>query len=227
MTNDYPEKYARLVDSIRNNENNATYTPTIDDQLYLAIYLYEKSVTEPNNTEWRKSEFPEAVRKTLDHDLSTVLENLSETDVVNLIEPRGSGTFIRSNRTGDLFYRPTDKFEELLGEEIRRFVADLSEETEGASAVADGGTARPTLRSVAADALDVDPFEVESEVQDFNDPVDRMENYDTAVQAIESEPDVQQRRDYQPLGWRNAALKYQLSSIGVALVEDADLRDFN
>lgn len=111
----------------------------------------------------------------------------------------------------------------LLDEEISRFIDDL--QTQGKTQplpTPDGGERseeRPpeTLRTVAARALDVSPAEVEEELTGPTDPVDRMNSYDSAVKAIKESDQVSRNGDYDEMGWRNMALKWELSEQAVRI----------
>jgi hypothetical protein len=98
---------------------------------------------------------------------------------------------------------------------LRRF-DDLTVEADGERIAADGGddTANPiTVRTVAAEALDVDPEDVDEEILGTEDIVDRMEKYDDVVTAIKEHEAVERGRDYDEVGWRNRAHRWGLSRV--------------
>ncbi|WP_396611599.1 hypothetical protein ACH9L7_15575 [Haloferax sp. S1W] len=218
---DISEKYERLVEHIQNHPENQNRT-SIPSQIKIAIWLYERGVTEPRGIRHRRKKIEEELDVTLEHEVDNTLENVAKTDAVNLHAPLSGRSFIASDRLDGLEFRPSEEVIEIVDQEVELLIRDLENQgSEGAGEVAaDGGNEDPTsVREVVAKALGVAPSLVEREFLEEGDGVERMNKYDTAVQAVESSPNVTKGEEYVPIGWRNAAHRYQLSSVGVKLVE--------
>jgi len=201
-----------------------SHHPSVDDQVVLLKWLVTQGLHE-NEDEWtRKRPIERSIGDKVDTQIQTLLDNLEDLNLVEKKDLQGGRSFIRSERTDRLFFAPGDEFRQLLAEEVSRLLDDIQDqdgddsddETPRLTAFADGGgnedDGETTLRDVAAEALDVDPPDVEEAVTTPADPVDRMKNYDTAVAQIEQSDDVERGRDYDRLGWRNRANRWALSS---------------
>lgn len=223
-----PKKYDRFAKAIAESPLNQGYKPSLPDQILLGIQLYERQYTEPKDRECKISDAEKwPVVGDLNCSVETVLDNISETIVVNEIEPSGNGSFISNERTGDFYRVPNEEAMDLLDEEISRLFEDLRDQPETATAVTDGGeTPLKTVRTVAADALGVEPRLVEQAISDHDDPVDRLDPFDNAVEAIEEDNSVAKGTEYGRMGWRREARKYQVSRVGVSLIKNTDLSDF-
>ncbi|WP_156037886.1 hypothetical protein [Haloferax prahovense] len=226
---DIPEKYERLANHIKNHPENRNRT-SVPSQIKIAIWLYERGVTESRDIKLRRKEIEEDLNLTLDTEISTTLENVAKTDAVNLHAPLSGRSFIASDRLDGLEFRPSEEVIKIVDQEIELLIQDLDTQGPGTpgEVVADGGSEGQTsVREVVAESLGVAPSLVESTILGEDDGVERMDKYDTAVQAVESSPDVTKGEDYVPIGWRNAAHRYQLSTVGVKLVEySKGLSDF-
>lgn len=194
------------------------------------------------------AEVIDALEDSLNHATETVLGNLVDIDVVERVPVRGSGTYIRNHRTETNYYSSSDDgFVSSITEEITRFLLDVRDQERTAQpAVADGGSEEesPSIREVAADALDVRPDELveeltgtldfiddvpeleEDEQIQLDDPVERMNNYDTAVSSVINHDDVGRGREYEPMGWRNVANRYTLTQMATAIENNHSVSDF-
>jgi len=79
-----------------------------------------------------------------------------------------------------------------------------------------------TLRSVVAAALDVEA-PVEDALTNPTDHIERIVRFDDVVAAIIESEEVSRGRAYEPMGWRNAANKWVLTTIAKARKENESL----
>lgn len=221
----------------------------VEDQVTLAYWFYNNDVTAPKDREKRTAEIIEALAEQLDHEPETVIGNLVGIDVLERVPTPGSGTYIRNHRTEDNFYTPDeDGYLEQLKEEITRLLLDiLEQERTQKPTAAGGGSAQdiPSIRVVAADAIDVSPDEVvhaltgtlefiteipepdDDEEIELDDPVERMNNFDSAVKAIIAHDEIDRGRNYEPMGWRNVANRYTLTQRAAAIEDNHSMSDFS
>ncbi|GGM52790.1 hypothetical protein GCM10009006_37410 [Haloarcula argentinensis] len=61
----------------------------------------------------------------------------------------------------------------------------------------------------------------------MDDPVERMNNFDSAAKAIIDHNGVERDRDYEPMGWRNVANRYTLTQKAVAVEDNHSVSDFS
>lgn len=162
----------------------------------------------------------------IDHTVRTVLDNLEEIGVLVQFDPPGGGSYIRQHRTSENFFDPSSRdFIPLLEEDLSRLLADLDTQEQAQPAVANGDEQgndgdeeqSETLRSIAADALEVDEPAVERELQEPTDPIVRMTQYDGVVKAIKRSDEVSRGRIYDEMGFRSMALRWTLSERAVAV----------
>ncbi|WP_181685369.1 hypothetical protein [Halorhabdus salina] len=214
-------RYNTAEEKIRDKHS---HHPSVDDQVFLLQWFVAQGL-HASEDEWtRKRPIERAIVDKVDTKVQTLLNNLEELDLLEKKDLQGGRSFIRSERTDEMFFTPEDDdFRQLLAEEVSRLLEDIQDRDREdpddevpLTAVADGGdnTGKDdfTLREVAAEALEVEPAEVETELTTPADPVDRMENYDTVVVQIENRNEVQRGRNYDRLGWRNRANRWALSS---------------
>jgi hypothetical protein len=206
--------YDDLEDWIRTENGNHD---SLDDQVSVARWFWDRNLTVVDDRVVRTSQVEEDVEHRLDHQVRTSLDNLEKIGVLVQFDPPGSGSYIRHHRTETNFYDPSArKFVPLLEEELSRFLDDLASRPDQTPQVADGGSEEDdelssTLRGVAANALGVARQGVESELTDPEDPIERMNRFDTVVKAIKNSEEVSRRRNYDEMGWRNSALRWCLS----------------
>jgi len=192
---------------------------SVGDQVTTAHWFRRRDITVNEDRVARTNQVRDHVRHRLDYSVRTVLDNLEEIGVLEKIDPPGSGSFIRHHRSGENFFDPSSRdFVPYLQEDMAQFIDDMQTQEESVAPIADGGLGdedeketNKTLRSVAADALDVDESAVEEELQEPSDPVERMNRYDKAVKAVKASDAVERNRDYDEMGWRNMALRWTLS----------------
>lgn len=79
-----------------------------------------------------------------------------------------------------------------------------------------------TLREIAADALDVQ-MAVEDGLTNPTDHIERMVRFDDVAKAIIDNEEVKRGRSYEPMGWRNAANKWVLTTTAKARKENESL----
>ncbi|MFB6073288.1 MAG: hypothetical protein ABEJ88_10010 [Halobacterium sp.] len=233
------------IEELIRNENSGD---CVEDQVAMAYWFYDNDVTAQEERVNPTAEIIAGLEEDLSHAPETVIGNLVDIEVLQRVPVSGSGTYIRNHRTETNFYTPSeDGFVASITEEITRLLLDVREQERAAqAAVADGGPneENPTLREVAAEAVDVSPDElvealtgtvhfidelprsdVEEEVQ-LNDAVKRMNLYDSAVKAIEDNDGVEKRREYGPMGWRNVANRYTLTQTATAIENNHSVTDF-
>jgi len=209
-----------IEDRIRSENGNQ---PSCEDQVYTAYWFLENEITAPEETVVRTNTVYDQIGHRLDHGVRTVLDNLEDINILERRAPPGGGSYIRHHRTGRNFFDPRAReWVPLLDEEVSRFIDDMNAQDTSAQAIADGGEDETedespiTLRSVAAEALDVEQHEVEEELTEPED-VERMNNYDLVVGAIERNEEVSRNGNYDAMGWRNMAIRWTLSAAAVAL----------
>lgn len=233
------------IEELIRNENAGE---CVDDQVEMAYWFYDNDVTEPDDREKRTAEIIDALENDLEHAPETVLGNLVDINVVERVPVRGSGTYIRNHRTGTNYYSPNDQeFVASITEEITRLLLDIrDQERKSEPAVADGGEDNDSvaIREVAADAIgatpdnlvqeltgtiqfinDVPELEAEDQLQ-LDDPVVRMNNFDVAAKAVVDHERIEQRREYEPMGWRNVANRYTLTQKAKAIEDNHSVSDF-
>jgi hypothetical protein len=187
--------------------------PSVDDQVWLAQWAKRRELFVDHDEVLRTKQIKETAQESVDYNPETLLHNLEEIGVFEKVEPQGNRSFIRSERTGEAFFTPDDdEFPPLLAEEISKLLEDIQNE-QVAVPITDGGTEEDpeTLRSIAAEALEVKPEMVEEEITQYSDPVKRMDRYETVVEAIIESDEVQRSGNYDLIGWRNAANRWGLS----------------
>lgn len=219
----------------------------VDDQVQMAYWFWENEVIEPEDRWKRTTEVGEALEDTLNHGPRTVIENLNEIGVLEL-NPGGETKYIRKHRTEDNYWTPEeDGFVDAITDEITRFLLDMrDQERVRHGALADGGSNDDSrsIREIAAEALEVAPDEVVSELTGtlefieevpepakegqliLDDPVERMNRYDTASSAVIDHEDVERGRNYEPMGFRNQSNRYTISETAVAVERNKSLSDF-
>lgn len=220
----------------------------VEDQVTMAYWFYDNDVTEPNDREKRTAEVIDALDDQMEHEPETVIGNLVGIDVLDRVPTRGSGTYIRNHRTEDNFYTPNeDGYLAQLKEEITRLLLDIREEerTSNHDNKNDEDNSKTTsLRAIAADAIDVTPdnlvyaltgtiefisevpeLEADEEIE-LDDPVERMNNFDSAAKAIIESNEVEPGRNYESMGWRNVANRYTLTRRAVAIEENHSVTEF-
>ncbi|RKD85226.1 hypothetical protein ATJ93_4728 [Halopiger aswanensis] len=99
--------------------------------------------------------------------------------------------------------------------------SDMTDETE-AGDEEDTDSAPTTLRSVAADALDVE-LVVEDALMNPTDHIERMVRFDDVVTAVIESDEVSRGQAYEPMGWRNTANKWVLTTTAKARKENESL----
>lgn len=220
----------------------------VDDQVTMAYWFYNNDVTSSKDHEKRTAEIIEALAKELEHEPETVIGNLVSIEVLERVPTSGSGTYIRNHRTENNFYTPDeDGFLDELKKEITHLLLDIQEqERTQKSTVADSSSNKgvPTIREVAAEAIDVTPDDLvyaltgtlkfiteipdlkDDEEIDLDDPVERMNNFDSVVNAIVSHDEVERGRNYEPMGWRNVANRYTLTQRAAAIEDNHSVTDF-
>ena len=220
----------------------------VDDQVTMAYWFYNNDVTEPNEREKRTAEITDALVDQIEHEPETVIGNLVSIDVLERVPTPGSGTYIRNHRTEKNFYTPDeDGYLARLKEEIARLLLDIREEerTRNDEESDEDSRTTATLRTVAADAIDVTPdnlvygltgtiefisevpeLDAEEEIE-LDNPVERMNKFDSAAKAIVDHSEVERGREYEPMGWRNVANRYTLTRRAVAIEDNHSMSDFS
>lgn len=190
---------------------------SVADQMTVARWFWKRGITTLQDQVARTSQVSEGTEHRLDHQVRTCLDNLEEIGILVQFDPPGSGRYIRHHRSGENFYDPsTREFVPLLEEDLSRFLDDLASRTEPPLQRTDGGDDEAemppeTLRSVAREALDIEEEGVEDALTSPDDPIERMNRYDSVVKAIKDSEEVSRNRDYDQMGWRNSALRWALS----------------
>ncbi|RJT07164.1 hypothetical protein [Halococcus sp. IIIV-5B] len=206
------------------------HQPSCEDQIFAGYWFFEQGVTDVAEEYARTSAVEDSIGHQLDHTVRDVLDNLEEIGVLRQRSPPGNGIYIRNHRTEENFFDPTNQdFIDLLTEEISRFIRDMqTQEQEEPLPTPDGDESDDeessgTLRTIAADALDIEPSIVEEALTNPDDPVDRMNRYDTVLDAVKRSDTVSRNGDYDGMGWRNMALRWTLSKRGVRLEKNESL----
>lgn len=234
--------YDRIDEWIR--EENG-HQPSHPDQLITASWFYRNDITVSDDNDRRTSQVKESLQDRLDHEVAGVLDNLADIGVIEKNEP-STRRLILNERTRDAFFTPNDEdFPPNLFEEISRLVYDLHlREGEGKSGrfpgqlqlptiapVADGGGSGATagtddicqFRQFIADELEIDPPDVEGALVEPDDPVECMMQFDTLIEAIKESDEVERKREYDQIGWRNRANRWTLSETAKRVEENESL----
>ncbi|WP_336001461.1 hypothetical protein [Halorientalis halophila] len=198
----------------------------MDDQVWLANWTKMEELYVSEDSILRTTQIEEQVDEELEYNPITVIENLEDIGLLEKVEPTGARSFIKSERTQELFYTPENPdFLSLLAEEVDRLFEDLDQEQKSMVTVPDGGDedghgSKTTLRAVVAEALEVDEGNVEEAILGEPDPVERLDRYETAVTAIIESDEVERGREYDVMGWRNSANRWGLSSRAEVIVQE-------
>lgn len=160
-----------------------------------------------------RSELHEQVGHELAFDLSTVLENLTETELVERVEASGPPTFVVEERSSEVVNGAVREAAEqnlsALRDHLDSEIYTTPSDPDAAITVADG--AGRTVRHVLAEAFDVPPADVSSELH-RGDPV---ETVNSAVRAIKADESVESREGYGQIVFRTAAHRYRLTEAAV------------
>ncbi len=207
------------VDELIEEEHG--HMPSSEDQKTLYHRMVDDGVVSTSDERLRTAEVEDKYGPYLDHQTSSVLDNLENLDIVDKFEPTGGRSFIRNERTDEMFFTPeADGFIESFEEEQSRLIGDLeplpSEETaKSVEATADGGY--PTRREVVAEELSVPESLVEQTLTGPQDIVTQMGLFDDAVGAIEDHDEVEKESEYGAMGWRNRANRWAVSEYAMTL----------
>lgn len=207
---------------------------SVDDQVITAAWFWNRDITALKDRVARTNQVDDHIGHRLEYQTRTILDNLEEIGVLLQIDPPGSGQYIRNHRTGENFYDPRSReFVPVLEEDLSRLIEDLRTSQEQEAPIANGGNDEDTehdedeesttLRDVAAETLEVSEGEVEDELTDPDDPIERMNRYDSVVKAIKNSEHVSRTRNYDEMGWRNSALRWTLSELGEAVEANESL----
>lgn len=79
------------------------------------------------------------------------------------------------------------------------------------------------MREVAAEAVGIEPTDLEEFLREPTDPIEQMNRYDKAVQAVKEAEEVSVTKEYDRMGWRNTANRWTLSTYAVHLEENERL----
>lgn len=200
-------------------------TESVEDQVRMARWFVDHRISRLHDRVARTSQVEEHLEDQLTYTARTCLDNLEAIDVLDQLDPPGTGRYIRHHRSETNFYDPSSReFVPFLEEDLSRLLTDLAEQSrtpqladggdtdEGDEDGDDGAEMPPaTIRAVAADALDVPEEDVEEALAVPEDPMERMNLYDVVVKAIKTSEEVSRGREYDEMGWRNMALRWTLS----------------
>lgn len=208
-------------------EHEHGHQPSAEDQVNVAEWFYERGLTPTEEKVIRTGDAKSRLRHYLDHGVKGVLQNLVDLGVLNKTTP-GPDTFILHERTEEYLMGEDVNLGAYVDEEISRFLDDLhtrEEMNEAPTPIADGSgeseedKTNVTLRTVAADELDLDdPNHVEAEITS-GDEIERMTKLDNVVGAIKSSQVVSKGPDYDQIGFRRTANRYQLSRRATRIIE--------
>lgn len=240
----------RLEQYIRDEKGDL---PSCESMIALANWLYENEYFETNDREIPTSDLKDILRDRLEHGIDTTLDHLQEISIVAEVSQGGGRFILHERTGQAFFDPNNQEMLPLLEEEISRFLGDLKEQESQAlesedtddnktQSVADGGEpeetdpeetdeiedegnlddAPTTLRAVAAATLDVE-LSVEDALTNPTDHIERMVRFDDMVSAIIESEEVSRGRAYEPMGWRNAANKWVLTTTAKARKENESL----
>lgn len=226
-------KYDSLEDWIR-TENKRD--GSVDDQVVVGRWLYEHGYTSTDDNQIRQQQLKEPLENRIEHTLTTILANLRTIGVVDVSKPSGVQSFIQHERTDTIIFGVSEnenKIRDLLNEEVARLLEDVGRQSQPTPAVptTDGGEIEsdeenPSLQDVIAESLGVPSERIEAELtaadestEDFDDTLDRMQQFDTAVDAVKTSDVVTRKGEYDQMGWRNRANRWTLSE-RATVIED-------
>lgn len=226
-------RYDSVEDWIR-TENERD--DSVDDQVIVGTWIYENAYTTVSEKQIRTQKLKEEIEDELEYTLETILSNLLEIGVVEVITPPGAPSYIKHERTGDAIFGVFEKESEILSlleEEVSRLLEDVRKQDPPRlvapttnSGVIDPEDELISLREVVAESLGITPDQVETVLtteegkrEDLDDLLDRMQQFETAVKAIKASEVVSREGDYDEMGWRNRANRWALSE-RATIVED-------
>lgn len=194
---------------------------SVDDQILMARWFLDHRISRLHDRVARTSQVEDHLADQLTYTVRTCLDNLAEIDVLDQLNPPGTGRYIRHHRSETNFFDPRDRaFVPYLEEDLSRLISDLAERSLTPQ-LADGGEAdesdeeagvpKQTIRAIAAETLNVPEDDVEERLTEPDDPIEQMNRYDVVVKAIKNCETVTRERRYDEMGWRNMALRWTLS----------------
>ncbi len=194
-------------------------TRSVDDQVKLVRALFEAEI-EPDHEGLKRSEMESQLDIEFDFTPGTVLNHLSEIDLVQKVSPPGPDYYVISERTDEIV---NGRIEEEVEQNLEGLIAHIDEEPhfarksqfseEGAIAVTDG--AGRTLRSILAEEFSIMPEKVESYLRGGNS----LEKLNSAIEAIERSESITKRGEYDKIIFRRQAYRYRLTEKAVKLAE--------
>lgn len=210
------------------------HLPTVGDQLITSYWFYRNEITVQADEKCRTSEVDDAIGERLDHEgIHDVLDHLADLGVLEKYSPP-QRTMISHERKGNMFPSPNhEDFPPELHEEISRLLYDLHlREGDGESGLFPGSLHLPSIapvtdggvvpsnsgeiqgrsfREFLAAELEVDPSFIEETLVAPDDIGDRMNQFDSLVEAIKESDEFERGLDYDQIGWRGRADKWALS----------------
>lgn len=208
----------RLRTTIIEHEDS---TRSAEDQAKVAVYLYENGYT-PVSDGIKRADLEEGIKESdieLDHSVKTCLLNLRELEFVRRWI-NGPQILVIHDDRGVVNGEP---LEELVLEEQEKLIAAIQDDdpTEEESEVATDGGDPPTLRGIAAEALNVTSTAVETELKSGDVVPDQMDKLREVVEAIE-EADRDKNGEYHALRFIHNPYRYSLTTKAVKLCEKTD-----
>ncbi|MFC4448537.1 hypothetical protein [Halorussus aquaticus] len=194
-------------------------TRSVDDQVKLVMALFEAE-TGPDHEGLKRSEMESHLDVELEFTLGTILNHLSEIDLVQRVSPPGPDFYVISERTDEIV---NGRIEEEVKQNLEGLIAHIDEEPhfarksqfseEGAIAVTDG--AGRTLRSILAEEFSIMPEKVEPYLRKGNS----LEKLNAAIEAIERSESITKREEYDKIIFRRQAYRYRLTEKAVKLAK--------
>lgn len=206
-----------LTAYIRDQKAN---THSVTDQISVATALYENGIG-PNHDGLTRNEIAE--RLAFEYSSQTVLNHLTDLDILEKFQPPGPSTYVISERRNQII---NGEVEETVDEEIERLVNHMVAHMDdrivpmgngqpGDRVVIADGAGR-TIRSILAEEFEIPSKDVESHLREG----DRLTKLNRAVDAIEENEDIDTGDDYGRVIFRSPAYRYRLSEFGRSLAEN-------
>lgn len=170
----------------------------------------------------RTSDIEEDTEHLMTTEVTTVLSNLVEVDILEK-HSRSGRNYIRNHRLEKNFFDISSRdWVPYLDKEIERFFEAVEEED--SLAVADGGQ---TLLDAAKEALSDEPLTLREALLNHGDDFERLGWYDSVVEVIERDDDVEKPESFGAMGIRTIANKYALSDLATRITENQSMSDFS
>lgn len=196
-----------LTRLIRNQNSHAL---SVQEHPPVALELINAGIG-PSHEGLTEAEIEDLIRFDLDFNLSTTLGHLVDRNVVEVIQPNRSSPYVISERLDEIV---NGRIDEVVEEDIELLIDQIQETDEssvegGGKAVADGGGL--SLTAFLADEFGV----VADDLVMFLRAGEKVDNLNTAIDAIEESDEFDRQREYGRILFRFPARRYRISNLSM------------